>query len=73
MNRIVYANENGSVAIVTPVINTMPEQENITEEKEEDFRKEKCKLHWTHPQLKLDNSRQNHGWWISQIIRSRNN
>ena len=32
MNRIVYANENGGVVIVTPVINTMPEQENITEE-----------------------------------------
>ena len=32
MTRILYANANGGVVIVTPVINTMPEQENITEE-----------------------------------------
>ena len=32
MNRIVYENQHGGVVIVTPVINTMPEHENITEE-----------------------------------------
>lgn len=32
MKRIVYANQHGGVVIVTPVINTMPERENITEE-----------------------------------------
>ena len=32
MSRIVYTNQHGGVVIVTPVINTMPERENITEE-----------------------------------------
>jgi hypothetical protein len=32
MSRIVYENQHGGVVIVTPVINTMPERENITEE-----------------------------------------